>query len=76
MKNKIILGLTLATPLAVNALELQGTQTYTDEINVPVTHNLNKVNGEITSGIRILDNSNTIFEKNVTINIQREANRI
>lgn len=75
MKNKIILGLTLATPLAVNALELQGTQTYTDEINIPVTHDLNKVNGEITSGICILDNSNTIFEKNVTINIQREANR-
>ncbi|MWP49054.1 MULTISPECIES: autotransporter outer membrane beta-barrel domain-containing protein [unclassified Gilliamella] len=76
MKNKIILGLTLATPLAVNALELQGTQTYTDEINVPVTHDLNKVNGEITSGIHIFANSNTVFEKNVTINIQREDNHI
>jgi outer membrane autotransporter protein len=75
MKNKIILGLTLATPLAVNALELQGTQTYTDKINVPITHDLNKVNGEITSGISIFANSNTVFEKNVTINIQREANR-
>ncbi len=69
MKNKLIVGLAFATPLTAMALELQGNQTYTDEINIPVTHNWSEVDGIGTgySGIEIHENSNTTFAKNVTI---------
>ena len=72
MKNKLIVGLAFATPLTAMALELQGNQTYTDEINIPVTHNWNEVDGNMSSGIEIKNASNTVFEKNVIINMVRD----
>ncbi|OCG23753.1 hypothetical protein A9G11_05215 [Gilliamella sp. wkB108] len=74
MKNKIIIGLAFATPLTAMALQLNGDHTYTEEINIPTTHNWNELDGKVNTGIEIKNGSNTIFEKNVTINILREEN--
>ncbi|OCG03179.1 autotransporter outer membrane beta-barrel domain-containing protein [Gilliamella sp. wkB112] len=73
MKNKIIVGLAFATPFTAMALELNGNHTYTEEINIPVTHNWYEVNGIKYSGIEIQENSNTTFTKNVTINEPNES---
>ena len=72
MKKRVLIGLSLATPLAVNALNLQGSQTFTDEINIPTTHSFETFENKITSGINITSGSNTIFEKNVSLNLSRD----
>ena len=72
MKKRVLIGLSLATPLAVNALNLQGTQTFTDEVNIPVTHDFETFENKITSGININSGSNTVFEKNVSLNLSRD----
>ncbi|OCG23752.1 hypothetical protein A9G11_05210 [Gilliamella sp. wkB108] len=72
MKNKIIIGLAFATPFSAMALVLQGNHTYNEEVNIPVTHAVNKFQGKLSSGIDIQENSNTVFEKNVIINLVRE----
>ena len=71
-KKKLITLLSLAMPLTVNALKLQGTQTFTDEVNIPITHDFERSGTEVISGISITPGSNTIFKKNVTINISRD----
>ena len=71
-KKKLITLLSLAMPLTVNALNLQGTQTFTDEVNIPVTHDFETFENKITSGINITSGSETVFEKNVSINISRD----
>ena len=73
MKKKIIIGfgVSLVTPLTAMAINLSGNQTFTEEVNIPSTHNYNELEGELNSGIDILKNSQTIFEKNVNINLQR-----
>lgn len=72
MKKRVLIGLSLATPLAVNALNLQGSQTFTDEVNIPITHNFETFENKITSGINITSGSNTVFEKNVSLNLSRD----
>ncbi|OCG01232.1 autotransporter outer membrane beta-barrel domain-containing protein [Gilliamella sp. wkB112] len=59
MHKKVILGLTLSTPLSAIALNLQGTNIYSDEVNIPTTAG---------AGIIIEEGSNTTFEQNVSIN--------
>ncbi|WLT07429.1 autotransporter outer membrane beta-barrel domain-containing protein [Gilliamella apis] len=71
-KKKLIILLSLAMPLTVNALKLQGTQTFTDEINIPITHDFEYSGTEILAGISITSGSNTIFKNNVTINMSRD----
>ena len=71
-KKKLIILLSLAMPLTVNALKLQGTQTFIDEINIPITHDFEYSGTEILAGISITPGSNTIFKKNVTINMSRD----
>ena len=71
-KKKLIILLSLAMPLTVNALKLQGSQTFTDEVNIPITHDFEHSGTEVISGISITPGSNTIFKKNVTINISRD----
>ena len=71
-KKKLIILLSLAMPLTVNALKLQGTQIFTDEVNIPITHDFEHSGTEVISGISITPGSNTIFKKNVTINISRD----
>lgn len=63
MKKRVLIGLSLATPLAVNALNLQGNQTFTNEVNIPATHDFETFENKITSGINITSGSNTVFEK-------------
>ncbi|PXZ04630.1 autotransporter outer membrane beta-barrel domain-containing protein [Gilliamella apicola] len=72
MKKRVLVGLSLATPLAVNALNLQGSQTFTDEVNIPTTHSFEYLGSDVLTGINISSGSNTIFKKNVTINISRD----
>ena len=72
MKKRVLIGLSLATPLAVNALNLQGSQTFTDEVNIPATHNFETFENKIISGINITSGSNTVFEKNVSLNLSRD----
>ena len=72
MKKRVLIGLSLATPLAVNALNLQGSQTFTDKVNIPVTHDFETFENKITSGINITSGSNTVFEKNVSLNLSRD----
>ncbi len=72
MKKRVLIGLSLAIPLAVNALNLQGSQTFIDEINIPTTHSFETFENKITSGINITSGSNTIFEKNVSLNLSRD----
>ena len=72
MKKRVLIGLSLATPLAVNALNLQGSQTFTDEVNIPATHDFETFENKITSGINITSGSNTVFEKNVSLNLSRD----
>lgn len=62
---KIIIGLGLASPLPTMALELNGTQTYNEEINIPSTdYPENRY-----AGIWLNSNSNTTFNESVTINL-------
>ena len=73
-KKKLIILLSLAMPLTVNALNLQGTQTFTDEVNIPETHNFENDGGvisDVISGIKINPDSNTVFEKDVIINLSK-----
>ena len=72
MKKRVLIGLSLATPLAVNALNLQGNQTFTNEVNIPATHDFETFENKITSGINITSGSNTVFEKNVSLNLSRD----
>ncbi|PXZ05257.1 hypothetical protein DKK70_11755 [Gilliamella apicola] len=72
-KKKLIILLSLAMPLTVNALKLQGTQIFTDEVNIPVTHDIEKNGDSVYSNIDIESGSNTVFEKNVTINMSRDG---
>ena len=73
-KKKLITLLSLAMPLTVNALNLQGTQTFTDEVNITATHNFENDGGvisDVISGIKINPDSNTVFEKDVIINLSK-----
>ena len=72
MKKRVLIGLSLATPLAVNALNLQGSQTFTEEVNIPITHDFERSGTEVLAGINITSGSNTIFKNNVTINMSRD----
>lgn len=71
-KKKLITLLSLAMPLTVNALNLQGTQTFTDEVNIPETHNFESFRDNVTSAINITSGSNTVFEKDVSIIMSRD----
>ena len=71
MKKKIIIGLSLTAPLTVSALNLQGTQTFTNEVNITATQNFEN-NGGIISGIKINPDSNTVFENDVIINLSKD----
>ena len=73
-KKKLITLLSLAMPLTVNALNLQGTQTFTEEVNITATHNFENDGGvisDVISGIKINPDSNTVFEKDVIINLSK-----
>ena len=73
-KKKLIILLSLAMPLTVNALNLQGTQTFTEEVNITATHNFENDGGvisDVISGIKINPDSNTVFEKDVIINLSK-----
>ena len=73
MKKRVLIGLSLATPLAVNALNLQGSQTFTDEINIPTTHSFETIEDNIIiSGINITPASDTVFKKDVSINVYKD----
>ncbi|WP_294892378.1 autotransporter outer membrane beta-barrel domain-containing protein [uncultured Gilliamella sp.] len=71
-KKKLITLLSLVMPLTVNALNLQGTQTFTDEVNIPETHNFESFRDNVTSAINITSGSNTVFEKDVSIIMSRD----
>lgn len=64
MKTKIILGLSLIVPLPGTALNLEGNKTYDNEVNINFDEN----------GINIERNSETTFNKDVTINSKKEKN--
>lgn len=62
MKTKIILGLSLIVPLPGTALNLEENKTYDNEVNINFDEN----------GINIERNSETTFNKDVTINSEKE----
>lgn len=67
MKYKLLAGLAITLPVTSTALTLQGTQTFSENVNIPITHNYDVTNYGTHIGINIIKNSNTIFEKDVTI---------
>ena len=67
MKYKLLAGLAITLPVTSTALTLQGTQTFSENVNIPITHNYDVTSYGTHIGINIIKNSNTIFEKDVTI---------
>ncbi|OCG11314.1 hypothetical protein A9G09_00925 [Gilliamella sp. wkB292] len=71
---KIALGLGLFTPLAAMALDINGKQVFTEEVNINKIDDSTENNSLLKSGIIINKNSEATFNENVNINLSETVN--